>query len=370
VKLNFARKGWWPLIGSVVSLLVTITLTFFVSTSVKWEIAQRLIGIFGSVIGLVQAVYIYWKFYQPLKSTISTYTAQHNYQEVLGLQSSIQRELTALVSLWLKKTPKGKIRKRLLLFVDDLDRCQEEKIISVLDALRVMLDNDTLIERIIVMVAVDEKLLNRAIHFKYRNFKLKKNGHYAKNLVEEYMDKFFIAGIKLPNLNTEEQGVILRNYAINNNILERVTPTVTEEPIVTAEPTTPIENPMEELIFPEANPREYIESQSEYFLLEKEMEMLNDYSNQLSDSVTPRQLRIYMYRYLLAKNIASDYLNQRTGESQLTDEYCDFLAKAIALRANATHSFSFETGELNLDEINNPTLKEFTEKLVEMVVPY
>ncbi|NVK63789.1 MAG: hypothetical protein HWE22_04345 [Flavobacteriales bacterium] len=368
IRLNIARKGWWPLFGSVGSLLVTICLTYFVSTSLKLEIAQWLVGIFGSVIGVVQAIYIYWRFYQPLKSTLLLYISQHNYQEVLGLQSSIQQELTVLVKLWLKNHEANKERKRLLLFVDDLDRCQEEKIISVLDALRVMLDNPELVECIIVLVAVDEQLLNRAIHFKYRNFKLN-DQPYAKNLVEEYMDKLFIAGIKLPKLNPVEQGVILRNYAINNEILERVTSKETDETTTVVEPISAAEETTEELIFPEANPREYIESQSEYFLLEKEMEWLNTYADKLSPSVTPRQLRIYMYRYLLAKNIASDYLWQRTGESQLSDDYCEFLAEAIARRSNQSGFFGFQ-GDYHFDKVQNPTLKAFTGKLVEIVVPY
>lgn len=368
IRLNIARKGWFPLVSSIASLFITIIITYFVSISVKFEIVKYVIGLFGGIIGVAQAMYIYWRFYKPLKSTISTYTVQHNYQEVLGLQSSIQRELTALVTNWLKKTPKGKERKRLLLFVDDLDRCQEEKIISILDALRVMLDNDRLIEHIIVLVAVDEKLLNRAIHFKYRNFGLNEQS-YAKNLVEEYMDKLFISGIKLPKLSPDEQGVILRNYAVNNEILERVATQNEEGQSTVVQPSDAHDDTHDELIFPDANPREYIESQSDYFLLEKEMEWLTLYANTLSNSVTPRQLRIYMYRYLLAKNIASDYLWQRTGESQLSDDYCEFLAKAIACRSNNAEHFT-HTNDVSLDLVNNPTLKAFTEKLVEMVVPY
>ena len=184
------------------------------------------------------------------------------------------------------------------------------------------------------------------------------------------MDKLFIAGIKLPKLKSDEQAVILRNYAINNDILERVESEVSfEDEIEEEEQAETPESVSDELIFPEANPREYIEAQSEYFLLEKELEILNKYSDKLSDSVTPRQLRIYMYRYLLAKNIASDYLWQKTGESQLSDEYCEFLAKTIAYRSNDAHTFGF-TNDASLSLVNNPTLRDFTPKLVEMVVPY
>lgn len=370
-RLNIARKGWFPIVSIFVNLIVTTLLTFMVSTAVKFEVAKWLVYLFGGAVGVLQAVYIYWRFYQPVKATIESYTSLHSYNEVLGIQSEIQEELVVLMQHWLKRKSKGKARKRLLLFVDDIDRCQEEKIINVLDALRVMLDNDELIERIIVLVAVDEVLLNRAIEFKYRNFKFEEKRDYYKNLVEEYMDKLFIAGIKLPKLNIEEQGVILRNYAINNNILERVESVSTQGENTGESSTSDIQDSStDDLIFPEANPREYIESQSEYFLLEKELEVLNSYSNHLSKSVTPRQLRIYMYRYLLAKNIASDYLWQKTGESQLSDEYCEFLAKAIALRSNDSKTFTHDDSEVSLDQVNNPTLREFTAKLVEMVVPY
>ena len=369
-RLNIARKGWLPLISIVFNLILTILLTYMVSTAIKFEVAKWLVTLFGGAVGVLQAVYIYWRFYQPVRTTVEAYTSLHNYNEVLGIQSEIQKELITLIQHWLKKSSNGKVRKRLLLFVDDIDRCQEEKIISVLDALRVMLDDEELIKRIVVLVAVDEVLLERAIQYKYRNFDFESKKQYSKNLVEEYMDKLFIAGIKLPKLKSDEQAVILRNYAINNDILERVESKVSlEDEIEEEEQAETPESVSDELIFPEANPREYIEAQSEYFLLEKELEILNKYSDKLSDSVTPRQLRIYMYRYLLAKNIASDFLWQKTGESQLSDEYCEFLAKAIAHRSNDAHNFD-GTNDIALGAVNNPTLKEFTPKLVEMVVPY
>jgi len=46
------------------------------------------------------------------------------------------------------------------------------------------------------------------------------------------------------------------------------------------------------------------------------------------------------------------------------------MAKPIALRSNEAKNFDFAKGELKLNEINNPTLRDFTAKLVKMVVPY
>lgn len=364
--LNINRKGVWPIVSLIGSLLVTITLTFFVSASVKIHLLQAAIGIFGGFIGIVQAIRIYRKYYQPLKETIESYSTIHNYNEILGIQDEIQKELVTLVSTWLKD--KDRKKARLLLFVDDIDRCREEKIIQVLDALRVMLDADDLIERIVVLVAIDEVLLERAIKHKYREFKFDETDQYSKNLVEEYMDKLFIAGIKLPKLNEEEQAVILRNYAINNEILERIVQDETLEEFEEEEREIQ-DTSLETIVFPDNNPREFVDYESEYFLLERELEYLSSNSNNLSANVTPRQLRIYMYRYLLAKNIASDILWTRTGVSQLTDEYCEFLAKSIALRSNQSQTFIF-TNEVSLNLINDPTLRAITPKLIEMVVPY
>ncbi|MDO5976088.1 P-loop NTPase fold protein [Flavivirga jejuensis] len=364
--LNIKRKGLSPLISIIGSVILSVLFTYSISSKLKIEMLNYVVGLVG-VIGLIQGYIHYRKYYKPLKSTILSYSNSRNFNEILGIQAEIQNELTVLIKHWLDSN-EGK-KKRLLLFVDDIDRCKEEKILQIIDALRVMLDDEDLIERIIILVAVDEFLLERAIEYKYKDFGFINNSS-SKNLIEEYMDKLFIGGIKLPKLNEKEQAIILQTYAINNKILEHVENTQ-QEPFEEDEIETSSfdEKSHEIIIFPDVITSDQIETQNEFFLLKKELTLLEKYSKTISENITPRQLRIYMYRYLLAKNIASSYLNQETGEGQLSDSYCDFIAKAIALKSNETKTFSF-TNSVSISLVENPTLKLFTPKLIEMIVPY
>ena len=161
------------------------------------------------------------------------------------------------------------------------------------------------------------------------------------------------------------QAVILENYAIKGGILEQSVAPDTEsfESIV----TVPFRDETSGFVFPEPDLFRQKTIESEFFLLRTELEMLQTYSNNISSNVTPRGLRIYMYRYLLSKNLASTYMTKNT-RYLLDDSVCDLLAKAIANRsANTLFSVS-DMEEMN--SVESQKLKDFLPKLIEMVVPY
>lgn len=355
--LNFKRKGITKFAWIFLSFFASLIIAYAVSFSFKEEVMMYLISAVG-IIGIVQAYVIYKRYYQGIKDVLNDYSSKVNYRSVLGLQAEIQTELVILVKHWLK----GKDTRRIVLFVDDLDRCSENKIIHIIDALRVMLDDDLLVKKLIIIVAVDALLLERAIELKYVDFKIDKGD---KNLVQEYMDKLFIAGIKFPSLNREEQVIILENYAIKGEILEtKVAPTVEiDSPTVSANS----ESTNTSFLFPDPEVMSSKIIESEFFLLRSELELLQKYSHEISANVTPRGLRIYMYRYLLSKNLASAYMAANTG-FRLDDSVCAFLAKAIAHRS-ADSAFDIKAME-EMTLLKNDHLKEFLPKLIEMVVPY
>lgn len=356
--LNFKRKGYSKFFGIFFGFIASLIIAYAISSSVKLEFAEYLISAVG-VIGLIQAYLLYRRYYQGIKEVLNDYSSRHSYRPILGLQAEIQEELILLIKHWLKE----KDERRILLFVDDLDRCNEEKIIQIIDALRVMLDDEYLVKKLIIIVAVDELLLERAIKLKYHDFDVDKE---KKNLVQEYMDKLFISGIKFPSLNKDEQAVILENYAVKGGILERKTVANTESKEPTINEVTPTDE-VSGFVYPEPNLFQQKTVESEFFLLRSELEMLQRYSDEISTNVTPRGLRIYMYRYLLSKNLASTYMS--TGTSYLLeDEVCNLLAKAIASRSSNSLFSVSEMEEMN--SVENQKLKDFIPKLIEMVVPY
>lgn len=85
------------------------------------------------------------------------------------------------------------------MFIDDLDRCNENILIDIIDGLKLVLDNEEINSRLLVVTAVDERILEKAIEHKYLNKKLPTNIG-----TREYIEKFFLMGIKLNQLNNSD----------------------------------------------------------------------------------------------------------------------------------------------------------------------
>ncbi|MGE5340757.1 MAG: P-loop NTPase fold protein [Candidatus Omnitrophota bacterium] len=145
------------------------------------------------------------------------YTKKKNYHQLLGFQKEIQDALKILLKVWIPE--KNIQNKRILLFVDDLDRCGEERLIQVIDSLRVLLEEKEISKRVIALVAVDERILAHAINYKYQKI-ISKDERLEQvdipSLTHEYLDKLFLLGVKLNPLNNEEKEEILHSITKNS----------------------------------------------------------------------------------------------------------------------------------------------------------
>ncbi len=203
LKLNTARHGKWPIYSYL--FLVVFTLAFSIMYSFYSKTAYSLISIPIVVLYVLKDTY---KEYS-IKAIhlIKKYSARHSYKESLGIQADIQDEIIKLLKVWIPYS--GTKRKKIILIVEDTDRCTEDKIIQNIDALRVMLEDEEICKRLIIVAPIDERILKNAIHIKYLHLfnktQIKENIAFdIKELTSEYLDKIFISAIKLGIL-TEEQ---------------------------------------------------------------------------------------------------------------------------------------------------------------------
>ncbi len=123
------------------------------------------------------------------------------YRDFLGPNIDIKDNIKNLIIDW-KRIHKNK-KFRLAIFVDDLDRCDETKLISTIDAFRTFLDDDEMKE-VIVIAALDEGILTQALKNKYDRQKDNSNNKDSL-LIKEYIDKLFCLSIKLPSLTNIEK---------------------------------------------------------------------------------------------------------------------------------------------------------------------
>lgn len=219
-KLNYERLGAWPIIKLALAVLATIVTPIVIGALLKWYYSIALIPIL-LVAFLSYMKQLYKEFSPKAIDLIKLYTVKHSFREALGLQANIQDELIKLLKVWIPQDSLGK--KKMLLVVEDIDRCTEERIIQNIDALRVMLEDEEICKRVIIVTAIDERILKNAIRIKYdsileNNEDLDSGQRVTMNeLMSEYLDKLFISAIKLGGLTSDQ-----RNEYINELLEEEI----------------------------------------------------------------------------------------------------------------------------------------------------
>ncbi len=221
--LNIKRLGAAKLVFSLFFILLT-AIWIFIPFEYKLNFFSWLIG----AIGISGMLFMYksYSFYMKSKSTakniIDMYGKTNDYSNYLGFQSEIEKELSFLLQTYIDINTE-----KLVLFIDDLDRCNEEIIIDIVDGLKLVLDNEEINSRLIVITAIDERVLEKSIRHKYLNNDLPKNVG-----AKEYIEKFFLMGIKLNQLNDSDidELVDIYTHTLNHKLYEN-SETVEEEPI-------------------------------------------------------------------------------------------------------------------------------------------
>ena len=129
---------------------------------------------------------------------VSTDIWNRQYDKYLGIQNELEERLEKLLSVWIRNPETNK--RRVVLYVDDIDRCDEEKMVCILDALRTILENPTIRKRLIVICSLDQNRVISALQCKYN-----KQIDLHRNVITEQLDKLFIFCLGLPKLDISQQ---------------------------------------------------------------------------------------------------------------------------------------------------------------------
>jgi hypothetical protein len=339
VDLNWKRIGPGPILFLILTIIGGI-----VSFLCRKEL-ESILGffLFFGVISLttIQILQIIKKSVsEKAKELFGKYYNKVSFSNLLGTQAEIQNELRLLLQHWLKEVkPKkdkkdpdkentnGVIEKRILLFVDDIDRCKEDRIMEIIDALRVMLEDEEISKRVVVLAAIDERVLKRAIKCKYHDI-LNKDCEIDKeigsikeisgSITREYMDKLFLSGISLGSLSEVERQKILGKYIrgrISPRIIQKSAEESKKEDNLKDSVSSSLKNDTNNVEFSdEVKPTDDLSIE---VIVEDEIIKLDDSKYDLTKDeeehltnlmlfcplFTPRQIRIFYYRYLLGRNI-------------------------------------------------------------------
>lgn len=176
-------------------------------------------------------------------------------------------------------------KKRVLLCVDDIDRCSTKKMVNIVDSLRTVLENDKVRERLIVICSVDIKKLMHG----YKSLYADGNNEIAD--VREQIDKVFIFSMGLAGLGQSQLKEYLQKMMSINNI--------------------EIDEPVGETLFnlDRQNGALYMTNPTEHPTPLSDIEIYSIISKYIEEkesfNITPRKLRIMYYQILFANNLAS-----------------------------------------------------------------
>jgi formylglycine-generating enzyme required for sulfatase activity len=134
-----------------------------------------------------------------------------------GFETAIQRERTKIYVEQVRSLEQFQEKfsnlvksyiapKRLVVFIDDLDRCLPEKAIEVLEAIKLFLDA----EQCVFVLGLDQEVIARGIEMKYKEFGAKQDGDSAqqKFTIEgvRYLEKIIQLPFQIPPVEQNDMG--------------------------------------------------------------------------------------------------------------------------------------------------------------------
>jgi hypothetical protein len=306
--LNIVRLGWFEVGQLILSFSISISSLFLFDLHQKLEVAKQIIYTIGTGV-VINLLIIYFSYRDSAKDLFKKYYKKTSFSNILGVQAEVNKELKDLISAWSKWLKE----KKLILFVDDIDRCSEEKIIQIIDALRVMLEDEGVGSKLVVVAAIDERILIRSIKHKYHNLIMFDDDKNAENkklteLTREYIDKLFILSIKLGDLEENEKAEYFDELTKHDRVIEvnKTDTTKQDSRIDVSDIEVPMQNVADEKNTESfnTNNQENDESNEEASnkLTLEELGLLRQ-SLKTFSGATPRQIRIYYFRYLLSKRM-------------------------------------------------------------------
>lgn len=256
------------------------------------------------------AIYNFIKNPVPTYKYIIKHSQRKNYKSYLGIQNDLENDLQVLLTKMITKPQE----EQLLLYVDDIDRCSTDKMLEVINSLRIILENPEIQKRLIVICSIDsDKLIS--------GYCLQKAGRTNdQNLIEEareHIDKLFIFGIGLAPIKNHQYGEYLQKltglqhdptvYTIKLNLKKNDVKNNND-----SHPNIKINELTDEEIY---------------------LHITSFLDKQQDKVLTPRKLRIMYYRLLFANNLIAN------GNGEVAASIMDeILMKSIDCKHNTDNS--------------------------------
>ena len=181
--------------------------------------------------------------------------------------------------------------KKILLVIDDLDRCDYTHMLDIIESIKLMLNDKEIMSRVQVLFLIEESKLLFSIEKRfeeYIEYKTNINTSFDKNtVVKGHLEKLMTAHMRLGEISHEDRKIYI-NKVINHNPLAKNDKELSKQDgthISSKSITT--------------------EADTNYIYCKEEIDFINSFSIEM-ENWSPRQIRIFLIKYQLARSIARE----------------------------------------------------------------
>lgn len=109
--------------------------------------------------------------------------------------------------------------RKVLLVVDDLDRCHPDQMLEMIECLQLFLDDTEIRKRLKIIMLIEEDILRNAIRLKYRTLVsgVDQNAVRENQLITDNFEKLFLVWLRLEALTEEELRSVFKNVCQSLN---------------------------------------------------------------------------------------------------------------------------------------------------------
>lgn len=315
LSLKFAYKNRKDdLIGiTLISMTSIVTVILAITTY-----SRQVVHYFAISLGISATIVIFYLYYKcflyfakhPFTSFLRSFLSLPKLKHHLGITAEIKEQISLLCQLTLNKSARNK--KRLIVFIDDLDRCRPSQILNVLEAVSLVTD----IENVFVILAIDPRILIESAKYFQRETN---NGTKLDIdiLAKDYLGKIFQLLVSLDEPGKENISNFISDCLFLNITPDKIVTTHNEEIILIDKPHEHEDNDGE--ISSKSASKDIPKSQPSkpITLLANTKDELEQFisCSELFNIKNPRQLKRLHNSYNLLKILVPESLNIDNGKS-------------------------------------------------------
>jgi hypothetical protein len=209
----------------IIAILISILTVFYLGTTGLSEHKYTL-PVLGGVLFTVVPLMVWKLLKNPYVSKLEELSKKPSFGTHIGISEDIKRQLGSLIDLYPKtrkpsllyfwkwretyNASKNSVPFKYILVVDDLDRCNDKKIIETLETVQLVMDLDN----VVVILVVDDDILLRAVASMYESQGKGIKSDHAFKIAREFLGKILQLTITLdpPSLSSRKRFIKERLY--------------------------------------------------------------------------------------------------------------------------------------------------------------